>query len=247
MFFFEKLYGFSRPVSLITLLLLSVCETVNASVISWAPIYEPVKPITSIIWVNSAPFTWCLIDGECQTLGSYSAFYGSNGFGATNSSIYYQSAPAGSQKIPLDVEALLAPNPSGDFDWGHFNVPQFLPYDLGNNLSGTYKIQLTLNRELVDLEEVYLAVFQNRDPDNILLGERELLNQKLLADNTIFEAIFNSEAGLSTRLFVHGFAFNPLEYHVTVSQVPIPSSVLLWISALLFFIQKGYWRQSKAA
>lgn len=247
MFFFERWYGFSKLVSLVTLLLLSVCEIGNASVISWAPIYELAKPLTSTVRVDSTPFTWCLIDGECQNLGSYRAYYASNGFGATSSSIYYQSAPVGSQKIPLDVEASLAPNPPGDFDWGHFNIPQFLPYDLGNNLSGTYKIQLTLNRELVDLEEVYLAVFQNRDPDNILLGERELFNQKLLADDTMFEGIFNSEAGLSTRLFVHGFALNPLEYHVTVSQVPIPSSVLLWISALLFFIQKGYWRQSKAA
>ncbi|WP_426991363.1 hypothetical protein [Methylomonas sp. CM2] len=241
MFFLEKLYGLTKLFGL--LVLLGACKTANASFF-WAPIYDLTKPITSIVWVDSTPFTWCLIGGECQSLGSYRAFYGSNGYGATSSSIFYQSAPAGTQKTPLDVEASLAPNPAGVFDWGQFNVPQFLPYDLGSNLSGTFKIKLTLNRELADLEEVYIAIFQNRDPDNILLGDWELLNQKLLADDTIFEGIFNSEAGLSTRLFVHGFAFNALEYHITVSEVPIPSSALLLLTSLLFFCRNWYFRKS---
>lgn len=242
MFFFEKLYGFSRLVSLVTLLLLSVCETVNASVTVWlGP--EVAKPLTNIVEVGSTPFRLCFVNGECQYYGTYNAYYGSTGFNDTYISPFY-----GSQKSPLDVEASLVPNLPSDFDWGHFNVPQFLPYDLGSGLSGMYKLQLTLNRVLTEIEEVHVAVFQNRDANYVGFGDWALVpDQGLLAGDAMLETIFNSEAGLSTRLFVHGFALNPLEYHVTVSQVPIPSSVLLWISALLFFIQKGYWRQSKAA
>lgn len=176
-------------------------------------------PIIDEVIVQSTPFTLCFTNSDCQVFGNYQANYTSSGYTPE-----YLPNPSGTSTTPLDIQSILAPNPPGATDYGQINYPYFLSYNLGDNLSGTYLVQLTTNRILAPSEQIDLAVLQQ--PNVFLIPV-----QSLYSGGSSMEAVFQAMPGTTT-LFVSGFG-NGLEYHVTVSQVPIPSAALLFLSGFV--------------
>ncbi len=190
---------------------------VIASVITLGPGAAP--PIIDMVTVQNTPITLCNPNGDCQILGGYQAYYASSG-----STPKYLPSPSGTATTPLDVQSILSPNPPGATDYGYITEPYFLSYNLGNNLSGTYLVQLTANRVLAPSEEIHLAVLLQ--PNGFLIP-----NQTLYSGSITTETVFQAMPGITT-LFVHGFG-NGLVYHVTVSQVPLPSAAWMFLGGFI--------------